>query len=159
MGPAAAFIPAIMSVASGVMGMIGGQQAASGEERAGRESEALAAQNAELARLETEREAGVLAQQQRENAGRRRASAAASGAGGASQQLFLESQAAREASDLEYLRRTGRSRAGIETQRGVQAGAQARAGATKTRADAFGGAAGSIGSGISGVGQAAGWWE
>ena len=131
---------------------------------AARGATALANQNARLIETENARAEMLLGEQHAEDSARRRAIAAASGIEGLTQDTFLATQATKEEEDLDFLRKTGESRADLERQRGRDAAltgfASAEAQAARARGTQLAGAGQAltqVGT-LATAGKTAGWW-
>lgn len=97
--------------------------------------------NARALEAETAEEARRLKKEQASQESKSRALAAASGGGGQSQTSFMESQKKEHANELDWLKRSGSSRA-----------SSARAGGSLAAKQGYAGAVGTVASAVSGFG-------
>lgn len=147
--------PAIMAI-SAIIGAGTAAYSAYSQAEAAEDAKKIGEQNAALARAETEEEARRLEKEQERTAGLARARAFASGVDpeSMSTQLFLEDLETTQREELDWLRRSGYSRADIAEEQGELARAKGMAGAYASAGDVFASAPA-----IYESGQKAEWWK
>ena len=140
MGSAVAIIGAVYSIYSGM-------QEKKASKAAAKEQEAMAARNAALSEAETREEAARMQQAKDEQMAKSRAKAAASGVQtGGSMDIFMGAQDDKLRGEIDWLKKSGSSRADLIRQGGAFAASQTRQQGSTALASGIAGAIGGLGS-------------